>query len=724
MASYVDYKPLSIIGQALFNFSQGLGTLEHRYKGSIKISVSDPFTFTQSRNLSVSDYVYTQLPLAIRPWTASQIEDVNAIATGFSQIASLSFEPTVSYSRSNPAEIGTSSDINISLIHRSNLGTIAGASGLFTDFDDAESFKYVGAAGDIVINATNLGDRTGTTVLSFGSTGYAGFTLLHEIGHSLGMAHPHISELANGTRVLSSNFSQTAFVGFQDLGFTLNRIADMDKSYFTIMSYHQTKTSGGQAYFAQNPMILDVIALQEAYGVGVGTTGASNDTISPGTQGIVNSHRTYFDTGGNDTIDLQNYASGAYLHMGTTIVGASYPVGISVSTSDAARMATGSDLESVRWYYGDFENAVGGTAADRIVGNSSNNIIRGNGGNDSIDGGSGIDTAIYSGIRSNYTLTKRVSSYTVTDKTGSDGTDTLTNIERLVFSDFKEALGITALIESEVQKLYIAYFNRPGDPGGLGYWEGLFANGASMTMLQNSFSSSAEYQAIYIGQQNTVLITKLYQNLFGRVVDVNDVGVQWWAGEMAAGRHTITTIAGALSSGTTPGSADNIAIINKIEAATAFTNALNTNAETENYVGTAAFAIASNWLAPIRDDNILATSLASRDATIASAVAAKTVLVNATGTANASQGVVTFELAAASFDYTISGFGVGDRIDFPTGAVPTLTNASYSDGQVNLIWSAGGNNVLIKLVGLSVTQDSQLNTLADFDTVFGSGSVY
>jgi len=27
-------------------------------------------------------------------------------------------------------------------------------------------------------------------------------------------------------------------------------------------------------------------------------------------------------------------------------------------------------------------------------------------------------------------------------------------------------------------------------------------------------------------------------------------------------------------------------------------------------------------------------------------------------------------------------------------------------------------------VGLSGTQDSQLNTLADFNTVFGSGSVY
>ena len=115
MASYIDYKPASIIGKALFNFSQGLDIPEHRYKGSIKLSVSDPFTFTQSSNLGANDYVYTQLPLAIRPWTASQIEDVNAIATGFSQIAGMSFERTLSYSKLNPAQIGTSSDINISL---------------------------------------------------------------------------------------------------------------------------------------------------------------------------------------------------------------------------------------------------------------------------------------------------------------------------------------------------------------------------------------------------------------------------------------------------------------------------------------------------------------------------------------------------------------------------------------------------------------------------------
>jgi len=628
MASYVDYEPLSIIGQALFNFSQGPQSLEVRYKGSIKISVSDPFTFTQSRNLSVSDYVYTQLPLAIRPWTASQIEDVNAIATGFSQIAGLSFEPTVSYSKSNPAQIGTSSDINISLIHRSNLGTVAGVSGLFTDFDDAESFQYVGAAGDIVLNATNLGDRTGTTVLSFGSTGYAGFTLLHEIGHSLGMAHPHISALANGTRVLSSNFSQTAFVGFQDLGFTLNRIADMDKSYFTIMSYHQTITSGGQAYFAQNPMILDVIALQEAYGVGVGTTGSSNDTISPGAQGIVNSHRTYFDTGGNDTIDLQNYASGAYLHMGTKIVGASYPVGISVSTSDAARMATGSDLESVRWYYGDFENAVGGTAADRIVGNPNNNIIRGNGGNDDLDGGLGFDEAVFNGQRSEYFIQKSGVKYSISDSVANrDGKDQILNIESLRFAD-KTVVSPTSLDPigiSIADQLSVVYFGR-----GVSFdWRNLnateVANGPSAAMLDAFYSNALKDGTFSNLDSLQSIANKTFLNIFG--VPALTFEQDAWAMAVSSGLVTQSALPWVIFvsylGATNVPSTYQVPAQSRIVAVNAFTNELQGTAENKlGTIGGSAADLGRLWLSSIRlqSDAAAKVSSAAGDVALLSSV--------------------------------------------------------------------------------------------------------
>jgi len=623
MASYIDYKPVSIIGLALFNFSQGLETAEHRYQGSIRISVSDPFTFTQSRNLGASDYVYTQLPSAIRPWTASQIADINAIATGFSQIAGLSFNPTVSYSKLNPAQVGTNSDINISFIHRSNLGTIAGVSGLFTDSNSTESFQYVGAAGDIVLNSANLGDRNGTTVLSLGSTEFAGFTLLHEIGHSLGMAHPHIAELPNGARVLSNNFSQTAFVGFQDLGFKLNQISDMDKSYFTIMSYHQTITSGGQAYFPQNPMILDVIALQEAYGVGGGTSGTSDDTITPGSQGIVNSHRTYFDTGGNDTIDLQNYTSGAYLHMGTTIVGASYPVGISVSTSDANRMASGSDLESVRWYYGDFENAVGGKGADRIVGNSKNNIIRGNGGDDDIDGGSGFDEVVFNGQRSEYFIQMSGLRCTVSDYVANrDGKDQIVNVESLRFSD-KTVVSPTSLDPigvSIADQLSVVYFGR-----GISFdWRNLTATvvtkGPSTAILDVFYSIALKDGAFSNVDSLQSIANKTFLNIFG--VPALTFEQDAWAMAVSSGLVTRSELpwvifASYLGATNVP-STYQVPAQSRIVAVNAFTNELQ--GTTENKLGTiggSAADLGRLWLSCIRLQGDAASKVLSSAADVA-----------------------------------------------------------------------------------------------------------
>ena len=623
MASYIDYKPISTIGQALFNFSQGLGSLEHRYQGSIRLSVSDPFTITQSRNLGASDYVYTQLPSAIRPWTASQIADVNAIAAAFSQIAGISFEPTLSYSNLNPAQVGTNSDINISFVHRSNLGAIAGVSGVFSDFGDIESFKYTGAAGDIVLNSMNLGDLTGATVLSLGSTGSAGFTLLHEIGHSLGMAHPHIAELPNGTRVLSTNFSQTAFVGFQNLGFTLNRIADMDKSYFTITSYHQTLASGGQAYFAQNPMILDVIALQEAYGVGGGTTGSSNDIITPGSQGLVNSHRTYFDTGGNDTIDLQHYTSGSYLHMGATIVGASYPVGISVSNSDAARMASGNDLESVRWYYGDFENAAGGTGADRIVGNSNNNVMKGNGGNDDFDGGLGRDEAVFNGQRSEYFIQKSGVKYSISDSVANrDGIDQVANIESLRFSD-KTVVSPTSLDPigvSIADQLSVVYFGR-----GVSFdWRNLtatvVANGPSGALLDAFYSTALNDGAFSSVDSLQSVANKTFLNIFGTPALTFEQDA--WAMAVSAGVVTRSALPWVMFvsylGATNVPSTYQVPAQSRIVAVNAFTNALQGAAEnTLGTIGGSAADLGRVWLSSIRLQGDAAAKVSSAAADVA-----------------------------------------------------------------------------------------------------------
>lgn len=82
-------------------------------------------------------------------------------------------------------------------------------------------------------------------------------------------------------------------------------------------------------------------------------------------------------------------------------------------------------------------SVTGSTFGDTLIGDTGSNMFIGGGGNDTIDGGAGGDIAIYSGARSQYTIsTNGTGQTTVTDTVaGRDGTDTLTNVEALQFSN-------------------------------------------------------------------------------------------------------------------------------------------------------------------------------------------------------------------------------------------------------------------------------------------------
>ncbi|RAK50813.1 calcium-binding protein, partial [Phenylobacterium soli] len=80
----------------------------------------------------------------------------------------------------------------------------------------------------------------------------------------------------------------------------------------------------------------------------------------------------------------------------------------------------------------------GGAGNDLIKGEAGDDLLTGGSGNDVIDGGAGSDTAVFSGAQANYSVAVQADgSVIVTDlRTGSpDGTDTLTNVETLKFSD-------------------------------------------------------------------------------------------------------------------------------------------------------------------------------------------------------------------------------------------------------------------------------------------------
>ena len=89
-----------------------------------------------------------------------------------------------------------------------------------------------------------------------------------------------------------------------------------------------------------------------------------------------------------------------------------------------------------------------GNALNNVMtGGTGNDVLTGAGGNDTLVGGLGTDTAVLSGLRADYTITAVTGGWTVRDNTaGRDGTDTLTGIEQLRFSDGTTfALGASAL---------------------------------------------------------------------------------------------------------------------------------------------------------------------------------------------------------------------------------------------------------------------------------------
>jgi subtilisin-like proprotein convertase family protein/Ca2+-binding RTX toxin-like protein len=79
----------------------------------------------------------------------------------------------------------------------------------------------------------------------------------------------------------------------------------------------------------------------------------------------------------------------------------------------------------------------GGQSDDRLNGGDGNDVLNGNQGDDVLDGGAGADLAEFSGSYADYRITQlSATTYRIVDtKSGRDGVDTLSNIEKLSFKD-------------------------------------------------------------------------------------------------------------------------------------------------------------------------------------------------------------------------------------------------------------------------------------------------
>jgi serralysin len=240
------------------------------------------------------------------------------------------------------------------------------------------------AAGDIWYGA----QRPSFQTPQYGN--YDWFTVLHEVGHALGLKHGHQTEGA--FPVLPTQFDQMAY------------------SLMTYRSFQGADFNGGATNeewgFTQSFMMADIIALQYMYGANYNTNSGNTTYTWSATTGQMSINGagqltpggnriflTVWDGGGTDTYDFSNYTTNLQVNLAP---------GEFTITSEEQRANLGSNnfapgnIFNSLLFNNDtrslIENATGGSGNDTIIGNAVANLLIGNGGTDTLSGADGDDT--------------------------------------------------------------------------------------------------------------------------------------------------------------------------------------------------------------------------------------------------------------------------------------------------------------------------------------------
>ena len=216
--------------------------------------------------------------------------------------------------------------------------------------------------------------------------GFSFVTLIHEIGHGHGLAHPH----DNGGHSGIMHGVEPEGAGVAD--YTTGDF-DLNQGVFTMMSYEdgwQTSPYGNAATdvgygYLGGLMAFDVAAIQDKYGVNEDWATGNDvyllkDVNAPGTF-----YTSIWDAGGTDSI-VYSGSRDANIDLRAASLQYEYGGGGWVSYADGI--------------YGGFtianavviENAIGGAGTDTLIGNDVANLLDGGAGADTMAGGLGNDS--------------------------------------------------------------------------------------------------------------------------------------------------------------------------------------------------------------------------------------------------------------------------------------------------------------------------------------------
>jgi serralysin len=335
-------------------------------------------------------YLPTQLTFSF-PQSTSAYEANYGSTAESARTALLTFSPATSLMQTAARYVFALASSLTGLTITETVGPSNFRLGLFTPAADGTGKQTAFA---FLPSSSNVGgDSWFSNTTSFISPqrgNYAWITMLHELGHNLGLEHGHESDGVAGVAMTS----------------------DRDSMEFSVMTYRPYIGGPVTGYrnerwgFAQTYMMYDIAALQHMYGADFATNaGDTVYTVSPISgeifvngvgQGAPGGNRvfaTLWDGGGNDTYNFSSYGAG----MDIDLRAGSWS---KLSTTQLANLGDGNfaraNIFNALMFRGNtvslIENSIGGDGADNMIGNQAQNRLDGRAGNDTINGGSGADT--------------------------------------------------------------------------------------------------------------------------------------------------------------------------------------------------------------------------------------------------------------------------------------------------------------------------------------------
>jgi hypothetical protein len=433
--------------------------------------------------------------------------------------------------------------------------------------DQSGGFAYMSNAPgeDAYVFTNNVSNAN----FSFADGGYGLMTMIHEIGHTLGLKHP-------GDYDATGSSAEGPFLPDDD-----------DNTDYTLMSYNDGYSTSMFGKYAATPMLYDIQAIQYLYGANTsyhvfadtyrvtGNTApmciwdaGGTDTLDfSGCSGktVIDLNEGGFSSTGNDNYNVSiaynvvieraiagNGGSTIITNEeGNTILGGSGDDLVFLGYGDDT-FTGGGGKDSAVFYYDYADYLLTGTNAnlkvagdgndvlngvrelefdDRTIdlsgyvavrgGTSGKDVITAGAGNELVTGGDGVDVEKFGGARANYTVKADGGAYVVTDLAGNGGKDLLGGIERLQFADGK---GVALDIDGaagQTYRLYQAAFNRTPDLGGVGFWLNELDSGLTLLKMAQFFLDSPESVRNYGTLDNTAFVTLMYANVLHRAPDAD-----------------------------------------------------------------------------------------------------------------------------------------------------------------------------------------------------------